>query len=111
SGQPVALVIAEELEIARFAASFVRIEYVQDEHATDFMAHLDEARSNSETEHAPHGDAAEALAGAAVRVEAEYRMPIEHHNPMETFAATAVWEGEDQISVFDKTQGALNSRN
>jgi xanthine dehydrogenase YagR molybdenum-binding subunit len=111
SGQPVALVVAEELEIARFAASFVRIEYVQAEHVTDFAAHWSEATPNPETEHAPHGDVAEALAGAAVRVEAEYRMPIEHHNPMETFAATAVWEGEDQISVFDKTQGALNSRN
>ena len=46
-----------------------------------------------------------------MRVEAEYRMPVEHHNPMETFATTAVWEGEDQITIFDKTQGAPNSRN
>ena len=30
---------------------------------------------------------------------------------METFAATAVWEGEDQITIFDKTQGPQNSRN
>ncbi|HEY1546054.1 MAG TPA: xanthine dehydrogenase family protein molybdopterin-binding subunit [Xanthobacteraceae bacterium] len=112
SGQPVAVVIAEELEIARFAASFVRVEYMQAEHVTDFAAHWrDDAIANHESEHAPHGNAAEALAGAPVRVEAEYRMPIEHHNPMETFAATAVWEGEDQISVFDKTQGALNNRN
>ena len=46
-----------------------------------------------------------------MRIEAEYRMPVEHHNPMETFATTAVWEGEDQITIFDKTQGAPNSRN
>ncbi len=112
SGQPVALVIAEELEIARFAAAFVRIEYVQAEHVTDFAAHWrNDATPNREREFAPHGNAADALASAPVRIEAEYRMPIEHHNPMETFAATAVWEGEDQISVFDKTQGALNSRN
>ena len=70
-----------------------------------------DATPNEATEHAPHGDVAAALESAAVRVECEYRMPIEHHNPMETFAATAVWEGEDQIAVFDKTQGALNSRN
>ena len=38
-------------------------------------------------------------------------MPVEHHNPMETFATTAVWEGEEQITIFDKTQGAPNSRN
>src|ERR1700731_3449710 len=30
---------------------------------------------------------------------------------METFAATAVWEGDDHITVFDKTQGPQNSRN
>ena len=30
---------------------------------------------------------------AAVQVDAEYRMPIEHHNPMELFATTAVWDG------------------
>jgi xanthine dehydrogenase YagR molybdenum-binding subunit len=112
SGQPVALVVAEELEIARFAASFVRIEYVQDEHVTDFAAHWrDDATPNHAREFTAHGNAAAALARAPVRVEAEYSMPIEHHNPMETFAATAVWEGEDQIAVFDKTQGALNSRN
>jgi xanthine dehydrogenase YagR molybdenum-binding subunit len=112
SGQPVALVVAEELEIARFAASFVRIEYVQAEHVTNFAARWrEDATPNPEAEHALRGDAAQALMRAPVRVEVEYRMPIEHHNPMETFAATAVWEGEDQISVFDKTQGALNCRN
>ena len=48
---------------------------------------------------------------APVRVKAEYRMPVEHHNPMEPFAATAVWEGDDRITVFDKTQGPQNCRN
>ena len=57
------------------------------------------------------GDPVEAFEQAAVRIEAEYRMPVEHHNPMETFATTAVWEGEEQITIFDKTQGAPNSRN
>ena len=35
SGQPVALVVAEDLETARYAASFVQIEYQRDEHVTD----------------------------------------------------------------------------
>jgi xanthine dehydrogenase YagR molybdenum-binding subunit len=56
------------------------------------------------------GDAAQAFAQAEVKIEAEYRTPIEHHNPMETFATTAVWEGDDQITVFDKTQGVKNSQ-
>src|SRR6266853_1453488 len=35
SGQPVALVVAEEWEIARFAASLVRVEYDEETHVTD----------------------------------------------------------------------------
>ena len=38
-------------------------------------------------------------------------MPVEHHNPMEPFAATAMWEGDGRITVFDKTQGPQNCRN
>src|ERR671924_1493200 len=38
NGQPVALVVAEEFEIARFAASLVRVDYEQQPHATDFEA-------------------------------------------------------------------------
>src|SRR6516225_5918449 len=37
-------------------------------------------------------------------------MAVEHHNPMEPFAATALW-GDDRITVYDKTQGPLNCRN
>ena len=111
-GQPVALVVAEELEIARFAASLLRIEYEQEPHVTDFAAEAERAAiPNKEYEFAPRGNPAEALAQAPIRIACEYRMPVEHHNPMEPFAATAVWEGDDQLTVFDKTQGAQNSRN
>jgi len=112
SGQPVALVVAEEFEIARYAASLVRIDYEPQEHVTDFLAQVARgARPNEEYAFEPRGDAAAAFAQAPVKIECEYRMPVEHHNPMETYAATAVWEGDDQITVFDKTQGAPNSRN
>ena len=43
SGQPVALVVAEEFEIARFAASLVRVEYEQEAHVTDFEAQRERA--------------------------------------------------------------------
>ena len=114
SGQPVALVVAEEFEIARFAASLVRVEYEQEAHVTDFEAQREHAKVSKQAgAPAPttRGRPVEAFEQAAVRIEAEYRMPVEHHNPMETFAATAVWEGEDQITIFDKTQGPQNSRN
>ena len=40
----------------------------------------------------PRGDAEQALAAAAVRHEAEYYVPIEHHNPMELYASTVIYE-------------------
>ena len=48
------------------------------------------------------------LAAAAVRHEAEYFIPTEHHNPMELFASTVVWDGDGKLTVYDKTQGVQN---
>jgi xanthine dehydrogenase YagR molybdenum-binding subunit len=109
SGQPVALVVAEEFEVARFAASLIRIEYEQEPHVTDFEAQR--GRASGSKPPTARGNAAKAFEQAAVRVTPEYRSPVEHHNPMETYAATAVWESEDRLTVFDKTQGPLNARN
>lgn len=107
SGQPVALALAEEWEIARFAASLVRVEYEGDGHATD----LDVERKRStllENSRKSRGDFDAAFAGAQTRVEAEYSIPVEHHNPMELFASTAIWEGDGKLTVCDKTQGVQN---
>jgi xanthine dehydrogenase YagR molybdenum-binding subunit len=117
SGQPVALVVAEEFETARFAASLVRVEYDRQEHVTDFEAERERVASSrapkkSDAEPSKsRGNAARAFEQAAVKIKAEYRMPVEHHNPMEPFAATAVWEDDDRLTVFDKTQGPQNARN
>ena len=114
SGQPVALVVADELETARFAASLIRVDYEQQQHITDFEAHHGRARvvsENGESHSHKRGNAAKAFSQAPVRVEVEYRMPVEHHNPMEMFGATAVWEDDERITVYDKTQGPQNCRN
>ncbi|GAB9081918.1 UNVERIFIED_ORG: xanthine dehydrogenase YagR molybdenum-binding subunit [Bradyrhizobium japonicum] len=108
NGQPIALVVAEEWETAKFAATLVRVEYQQEQaFATDL-----EAGRNKATEvkkpHEPRGDAAGALAGSAVRHEADYFIPTEHHNPMELYATTVVWDGNGRLTVYDKTQGVLN---
>ena len=50
----------------------------------------------------------EAFAAAEVRHEAEYFIPTEHHNPMELFASTAIWDGDGKLTVYDKTQGVQN---
>ena len=107
SGQPVALVLADEWETARFAASLVRVEYKQDAFNTDLAAERDNAFSADNTEK-PRGNAAKAFSASPVRHQAEYFIPIEHHNPMELFATTAVWDGDGKLTVYDKTQGVQN---
>jgi xanthine dehydrogenase YagR molybdenum-binding subunit len=114
SFQPIALVVAEEPEIARFAASLLRIDYREEPHETDFEKQRGEAfvaKGDGESHSHKRGKAAKAFAGAPVKVDAEYRMAVEHHNPMEMFGATAVWEGDGRITVYDKTQGPVNCRN
>src|SRR6516225_179834 len=112
NGQPIALVVAEEFEIARFAASLIRVDYEQDTHVTDFEAQRQRtARAKRPKPTHTRGKAARAFDEAAVRVDVAYSMPVEHHNPMEPYAATAVWEADDRITIYDKTQGPLNCRN
>src|ERR1700686_4368061 len=79
SGQPIALVLAEEWEIARFAASLVRVEYKKQAHSTDLFPRRARAFV-VEMPQRPRGKADRAHAAAAVRHEAEYYIPIEHHN-------------------------------
>lgn len=107
SGQPVALVLAEEWEIARFAASLVRVEYEEEPYITDLHRQRDQAfalKDRTKT----RGKADKALAAAALRHEGEYYIPIEHHNPMELFASTVTWDGGGKLTVYDKTQGVQN---
>ena len=107
SGQPIALVLAEEWEIARYAASLVRIEYEKQAFATDLYKQRDEAFVVKKP-HKPRGNVKKAYAAADVSHEAEYFIPTEHHNPMELFASTVMWEGGGKLTVYDKTQGVQN---
>jgi xanthine dehydrogenase YagR molybdenum-binding subunit len=107
SGQPIALVLAEDSETAKFAASLVRVEYEEQAHVTDLQQRLDKAKA-IDTPPKPRGKADKALAAAAVRHQGEYFIPVEHHNPMELFASTVVWGADGKLTVYDKTQGVQN---
>ena len=116
SGQPIALVVAEEPEIAQFAASLVRVDYDQEPHVTDVYRRRDEASAlapvkpgeNPFAPPQPRGTAETAIAEAEVRHQGEYYVPIEHHNPMELYASTVVFEADGKLTIFDKTQGVQN---
>ena len=113
SGQPVALVVAAESEIARFAASLVRVEYDKEPYVTDLYHQRDKAVALKPAENPfappkPRGTAEQVFAVAAVRHRGEYYVPIEHHNPMELFASTVIFEADGKLTIYDKTQGVQN---
>jgi xanthine dehydrogenase YagR molybdenum-binding subunit len=129
SGQPIALALAEDWETARFAATLVRVEYEAAPFATNLQVERERAvavgqlyklpadadkafvaiAESIEQPHKPRGNADKAYAAAAVRHEAEYFIPIEHHNPIELYASTVLWE-DGKLIVYDKTQGVQNVR-
>src|SRR3954454_21899801 len=63
SGQPIALVLAEEWEIARYAGSLVRIEYEAQPFVTDLFQQRDQAFVVDSLSK-PHGDVGLAFAAA-----------------------------------------------
>ena len=107
NGQPIAVVLAEDSETARFAASLVRVRYEKETHVTDIYSKRDDAVALAAPAK-PRGDAAKALAASDVRHQGEYYVPIEHHNPMEPYASTVTWDGDGKLTVYDKTQGVQN---
>jgi xanthine dehydrogenase YagR molybdenum-binding subunit len=116
SGQPVALVLAETFEAARYAASLVRVDYAVEEHNTDLLSNLDRGHKPSRLKAGyspppkPTGDADAAFAAAPVKIDAEFYSGVEHHNPMEMHATTVLRADDGHLTIYDKTQGSQNSR-
>ena len=109
NNQPIALIVAESYEQARHAARLVKATYNAEKHVTDTEAVRSQARAPGQGGPKPRGNPEQAMQSAPVKIEAEFRIPIEHHNPMEPHAATAVWEG-NKLTIFDKTQEVYGVR-
>ncbi|GJD82010.1 xanthine dehydrogenase [Methylobacterium gregans] len=112
AGQIVALVVAETVETAQAAAARVEVRYEPEAYAATLdapgaepvrLADLKEKHRDPR-----RGDADAALFAAPHRVSALYRTPVQHHNPMELFTTTCLWEGE-RLTVHEPTRyvGAL----
>jgi xanthine dehydrogenase YagR molybdenum-binding subunit len=110
AGQPVALVVAEEYEQAQYAASLVRVCYVEASPVVTIEQGRDQAYEAERLfggllpGRNERGDVDAALAAAEVRVEAAYRMAANHHNPLEAPSTVAVWAG-DRLTLYESTQG------
>ncbi|MDH6153137.1 MULTISPECIES: xanthine dehydrogenase family protein molybdopterin-binding subunit [Paraburkholderia] len=116
SGQPVALVVAQSLELARYAASLVQVRYEAGSHQTDIEAALKSAVAPSAEKGGfdppppSRGDPRKALADAKARVDAFYTTPPEYHNPMEMHGCTVVPDAQGRLTVYEKTQGVVNTK-
>ncbi len=115
-GQPIAVVVADTFERATHAATLVRATYDEakavldfaDAAARRFTPH--EMKTDRGTKKAPdyeRGEPDRAFDSAAVKVEATYSHPDEHHNAMELHTTVAAWDGK-KLTLYDKTQWVDN---
>lgn len=113
NGQPIAVVVAETLETARYAASLVRATYEQYPALVDFAAAAPDAVPDKGIPllmpPVDKGDADAALAEAQVCVDLEFSTPQHNHNALEPHATTAVWNG-DQLTLHEGSQNISGLR-
>jgi xanthine dehydrogenase YagR molybdenum-binding subunit len=108
AGQVIAVVIANTFEAASEAAFAVKVRCTEARPAATFgadgLTEQDAAKVPGQRKLIPQaGDAVAAIAAADVVHDAEYSTPAQHHNPIELFATTCVWSG-DELTVYE--QGA-----
>ena len=106
-GQIVAMVVADTFEAAQEAAYKVKVSYRGEEPASVFDAKGAEictvATIKPDHVDIAIGDEAAALLAADVKIDAEYETPAQHHNPIELFATSCVWEGS-KLTIYEPSQ-------
>ncbi len=101
-GQPVAMVVAESYEIAREAAGAINAAYEVSEPASSFGSPGSETVP-LEPMSLGVGNFKTTYSDAAVKIDARYSTPVQHHNAMELFATQCVWDG-DHLTVYEPGQ-------
>ena len=116
AGQPVALVVADTLDRAVYAATLVKVNYQKAEPIAEFsdpkakIFDPQKIQDGKKDGHTRRGDAAAAFAAAPIKLTATYNHPVYHHNPMETGSTTAAWDSADQLTVYESTQGVSRTQ-
>ncbi len=106
-GQIIAMVVAESFEAASEAARLIGVEYDEEEPSatfgsdgttTELAADVDKKHKDPSV-----GDAEAAFTSAPVQVDGEYGTPTQHHNPIELFTTTCVWD-DGKLTVYEPSQ-------
>jgi len=110
AGQPVAYVVADNAAAARRGAKLVKARYSKSVGRIE----MDPSRSfvapgKKDDNVITKGDLKAGIAAAAAVVDETYTTPFQHHNPMEMFATTAHWRGE-QLTVWMPSQSVRIAR-
>ena len=114
NGQHLGVVIAETFEQARHAADLVTVNYDVEKPAVEIEQNMGHAYKpptfmGYEPLQTRRGDPGGALGISPVKVEQTYSTPVEHHNPLEPHACTAVWNG-DRVTLYEPTQAVVADR-
>src|SRR5690348_5197964 len=114
-GQIIAVVVAETFEAAREAAHRVKVNYREDKPTASFDSPgTTSARAKGQLamfkDDPKVGDFETAFGQAEVRLTASYETPTQHHNPMELFATSCVWNG-DALTVYEPSQYVTGLKN
>ena len=113
-GQIIAVVLAETYEAAREAANEVEVSYAVETPSATFDSPgtiTEPHKSMMGGDGDPKkGDAASAFQAAAVKVDARYSTPPQHHNPIELFATTCVWDGP-KLTIYEGSQFMWGMKN
>jgi xanthine dehydrogenase YagR molybdenum-binding subunit len=99
-GQIIAVAVASSFEAAREAAHRIKVTFAEEPAASGIdRAGVEIASGDVEQT----GDVEAGLAAAAAVIDAEYTTPTQHHNAMELFSTTALWEG-DSLTLHEPSQ-------
>ncbi|MGC1464095.1 MAG: xanthine dehydrogenase family protein molybdopterin-binding subunit [Pseudolabrys sp.] len=114
-GQIIGMVVADTFEVAREAAYRVKVRYAAEKPSATFdspgVTQEDASKANARAKDLPQaGDADAAIAAAEIVLDAEYRTPTQHHNPIELFTTTCEWK-DGELTVHEPSQFVYGLKN
>lgn len=108
-GQIVGMVVADTFEAAREAAYKVKIAYDAETPSASFDA-KGVSQANVKSKLPEAGDAGKAFDEAEIKLDVGYSTPTQHHNPIELFTTTAVWNN-DELTIYEPSQFMYGLKN
>jgi len=114
-GQIVGMVLADTFEAAREGAYRTKFEYESEMPSSSFgspgITKEDASKASARAKKLPQaGNAEGAYASAAVKLDQTYGTPTQHHNAMELFTTTCVWNG-NELTVYEPSQFVYGLKN